>query len=123
MPSSISLLSPTTGAVCSAIASLDPWISTSLGDKAASPAMPIHRVQLPSATSENSLLMLALQLDPSENDPFFREVQSETILTTTTASSTMILAAEATETGEVEKEPSDETNPLDGKQHNLIGRP
>ena len=87
---------------------------------AVSPPIPAQRVQI---TQANSPAVLSLLLDTVENDPFMCEVHSVSAVNVTTAPGATTAVAEARATCEVDREPSEETIPLEAKQHKRRGRP
>ena len=90
---------------------------------AVSPPTPAPRVHIQQATFANSKAVLSLQLDTVENDPFVREVNITSVVSETSAPSATTAVAEPMETRELDREPSQETIPPEGKPHKRRVRP
>ena len=117
VPKSLGIISPTPSAGSPTIeTALSTAPSTTSIDVVVSSAMRTLRAQSPPAVLTGSPEVLSLQLDAVQGDPFVEEVRSTSTLSVVTAPSTRAAAPETTQSGEVDREPSEATIGLEAKE-------
>ena len=123
LPKSLGMPSPSASAGSRMIATLPATVpSTTSIDVAVCPALPTPSVQSSQALQAGRPEVLSVGLDAEEIDPFLEEVRSTSTLSVVTTSSTTAAATETTQSREPDREPSEETNPLEAKGTRRRGR-
>ena len=88
-----------------------------------SPALPTPSVQSPQALQAGRPEVLSFGLETGEIDPFLGEMRSTSTLSEVATSSTTAAAIETTQSREPDREPSEETIPLEANVTRRRGRP
>ena len=124
VPKLLGMPFPTPSAGSPMIATLPSTVpSTTSIDVVVSPALPTPSVQSPQALEAGSPEVVSFRLVAQEIDPFLEEVRSTSTLSVVTATSTTAVATETTQSREPDREPSDDTIPLEAKGAKRRGRP